>query len=170
LFTTLESEALRLHENGIRLHIIGDLAPFGEKIDRAVRGVQELTRGNQTLNLTIAVNYGGRWDIVNACREIAIAIENKSCSVSAISEGLVAGKLSTANLPEPDLFIRTGGEIRISNFLLWQIAYSELFFTDTLWPDFDESCLDDALLSYRKRQRRFGNVRNGSPKEMEKPL
>ena len=118
LFTTLESEALQLHENGIRLRVIGDLSPFGEKINRTVREVQELTRANKNLNLTIAVNYGGRWDIANACREIAVAVKNRSCSLSEITEQAVAGRLSTADLPEPDLFIRTGGEIRVSNFLL----------------------------------------------------
>jgi undecaprenyl diphosphate synthase len=156
LFATLESEALQLHENGIRLRVIGDLTPFGERIDRTVREVQELTEGNMNLNLTVAVNYGGRWDIVNACREIAVAVKDRSCSPLEISEQTVARRLSTADLPEPDLFIRTGGEIRVSNFLLWQIAYSELFFIDTLWPEFDESCLDEALRSYRGRQRRFG--------------
>ena len=156
LFTTLENEALQLHENGIRLRVIGDLTPFGEKIDQTVREVQELTQGNMNLNLTVAVNYGGRWDIVNACREIAVAVKDRSCSLLEITEQAVAGRLSTADLPEPDLFIRTGGEIRVSNFLLWQIAYSELFFIDTLWPEFDESCLDEALRSYRGRQRRFG--------------
>ena len=156
LFTTLENEALQLHENGVRLRVIGDLTPFGEKIDRSVREVQELTQRNMNLNLTVAVNYGGRWDIVNACREIAFAVKDRSSSLLEITEQTVAGKLSTADLPEPDLFIRTGGEIRVSNFLLWQIAYSELFFIDTLWPEFDESCLDDALRSYRGRQRRFG--------------
>ena len=161
LFTTLESEALQLHENGIRLRVIGDLSPFGEKINRTVREVQELTRANKNLNLTIAVNYGGRWDIANACREIAVAVKNRSCSLSEITEQAVAGRLSTADLPEPDLFIRTGGEIRVSNFLLWQIAYSELFFIDTLWPEFDESCLDEALKSYRRRQRRFGKSGKG---------
>ena len=161
LFTTLESEALQLHENGIRLRVIGDLVPFGEKIDRTVREIQELTRGNENLNLTVAVNYGGRWDIANACREIAVAVKNSSCSPIEITEQVVAEKLSTADLPEPDLFIRTGGEIRISNFLLWQIAYSELFVVDTLWPEFDESCLDEALKSYRGRQRRFGTSGKG---------
>ena len=164
LFTTLESEALQLHENGIRLRVIGDLTPFGEKIDRTVRKVQELTRGNENLNLTVAVNYGGRWDIANACREIAVAVKNRSCSLSEITEQAVAERLSTADLPEPDLFIRTGGEIRVSNFLLWQIAYSELFFIDTLWPEFDESCLDEALKSYRGRQRRFGKSGKGPGK------
>ena len=161
LFTTLESEALQLHKNGIRLRVIGDLSPFGEKIDRTVREIQELTRANKNLNLTIAVNYGGRWDIANACREIAVAVKNRSCSLSEITEQAVAGRLSTADLPEPDLFIRTGGEIRVSNFLLWQIAYSELFFIDTLWPEFDESSLDEALKSYRRRQRRFGKSGKG---------
>ena len=161
LFTTLESEALQLHENGIRLRVIGDLSPFGEEIDRTVRKVQELTRANKNLNLTVAVNYGGRWDIANACREIAVAVKNRSCSLSEITEQAVAGRLSTADLPEPDLFIRTGGEIRVSNFLLWQIAYSELLFIDTLWPEFDESCLDEALKSYRRRQRRFGKSGKG---------
>ena len=138
--------------------MIGDLAPFGRKIDRTIRKVQELTQSNTNLNLTVAVNYGGRWDIANACREIAAAVDNRSYSVSEITERAVAERLSTADLPEPDLFIRTGGELRVSNFLLWQIAYSELFFIDTLWPEFDDSCLDEALQSYRGRQRRFGKT------------
>ena len=161
LFSTLEGEALQLHDNGIRLRVIGDLTPFGEKIDRSVREVQELTRANKNLNLTVAVNYGGRWDIANACREIAVAVKNKTFSLHDITEQTVAGKLSTADLPEPDLFIRTGGEIRVSNFLLWQIAYTELFFIDTLWPEFDESSLEEALKSYRGRQRRFGKSGKG---------
>jgi undecaprenyl diphosphate synthase len=161
LFTTLESEAQQLHDNGIRLRVIGDLTPFGETIDRTVREVQGLTKGNKNLNLTVAVNYGGRWDIANACKKVADAVQNNSFLLSDITEQAVADKLSTAELPEPDLFIRTGGEIRVSNFLLWQIAYSELVFIDTLWPEFDESCLDQALESYRGRQRRFGKSGEG---------
>ena len=164
LFTTLESEALQLHENGIRLRVIGDLTPFGEKIVRSVREVQELTRGNTNLNLTVAVNYGGRWDITNACREIVVAVKNGSCSLSEISEQVVAAKLSTADLPEPDLFIRTGGEIRVSNFLLWQIAYSELLFIDTLWPEFDESCFDEALKILRRTATKIRKIRQGTVK------
>jgi undecaprenyl diphosphate synthase len=158
LFTTLEGQASQLHENGIRLRVIGDLTPFGKKIERGVREVQDRTRGNENLNLTVAVNYGGRWDIANAFKEIAIAVKNGSCSLSEITEQAIGRRLSTADLPEPDLFIRTGGEIRVSNFLLWEIAYSELFFIDTLWPEFDESCLDEALKAYRGRQRRFGTT------------
>ena len=147
-----------MHENGIRLRVIGDLIPFGRKIDRRVREVQDLTRSNKNLNLTVAVNYGGRWDIANASKEVAIAVKNGTCSLSEITEQSIARRLSTADLPEPDLFIRTGGEIRVSNFLLWEIAYSEFFFIDTLWPEFDESCLDEALKDYRGRQRRFGRA------------
>jgi undecaprenyl diphosphate synthase len=159
LFSTLENEALRLHENGIRLHVIGDLKPFGKKISSAVTHIRNLTRDNNQLNLTIAINYGGRWDLVNDCQKLLDEVCNNSNATNGqITEQSLAQHLSTAVLPDLDLFIRTGGELRVSNFLLWQLAYSELYFTETLWPEFDEKSLDDALESYRGRQRRFGSI------------
>ena len=159
LFLTLENEARRLHENGIRLDVIGDLKPFGKKIVNAVAHIQNLTKDNHQLNLTVAINYGGRWDLVKACQELLDDFCNNGKPTNGkINEKSLAQRLSTAVLPDPDLFIRTGGELRISNFLLWQLAYSELYFTETLWPEFDENCLDEALTSYHGRQRRFGSV------------
>ena len=123
-----------------------------------VKEASYLTRQNATLNLTLAVNYGGHWDITNACQQL---IENPA-SLNRIGEDITKdrfeSKLSTADLPAPDLFIRTGGEQRLSNFLLWQLAYTELYFTDTLWPDFDADCFYQALLDYQSRQRRFGRT------------
>ncbi len=159
LFTTLKNEAHSLHENGIQLRVIGDLKPFGKRIDKSVCEIEELTRENANLVLTLAVNYGGRWDILQACRQLVAITQDNPDREFNIDETIFESKLSTGNLPNPDLFIRTGGEIRLSNFLLWQTAYAELFFTETLWPEFDEDCLDQALISYKKRQRRFGNVR-----------
>ena len=159
LFSTIKTEARRLHENGIKLNVIGDLEPFGEQIQNAIRDICELTQQNDRLTLTVAINYGGRWDLVNACQTvIKAAREDDRLLLSDITESTLSQYLSTSDIPDPDLFIRTGGEIRVSNFLLWQLAYSELYFTETLWPDFDEACLDDALASYRGRQRRFGKI------------
>lgn len=159
LFVTLEAEARRLHENGIRLRVIGDLKAFGSKIDQSVQKLEQLTKNNRDLNLTVAINYGGRWDLVNAFRLIANEThQSEEFDGSKFTEATIAKHLSTKDLPDPDLFIRTGGEIRVSNFLLWELAYSELYFTDILWPEFDENCLDYALASYRSRQRRFGRL------------
>ena len=158
LMTSLEKEVDTLHKNDIRLRVIGDLNPFGVKVHSMVKEASYLTRQNATLNLTLAVNYGGHWDITNACQQL---IENPA-SLNRIGEDITKdrfeSKLSTADLPAPDLFIRTGGEQRLSNFLLWQLAYTELYFTDTLWPDFDADCFYQALLDYQSRQRRFGRT------------
>lgn len=159
LFSTIKTEARRLHENGIKLNVIGDLGPFGQQIENAITDICELTQNNDRLTLTVAINYGGRWDLVNACKTlIKTASEDERLFSLDITESTVSQHLSTSDLPDPDLFIRTGGEIRVSNFLLWQLAYSELYFTEVLWPEFDEDCLDDALTSYRGRQRRFGKT------------
>ena len=155
LFTTLENEALQLHENGIRLRVIGDLTPFGEKIDRTVRELQELTQGNMNLNLTVAVNYGGRWDIVEAARKI-----KELDRQTKVDEDLVSSFTSLSNFSDPDLCIRTGGDYRLSNFLLWHLAYSELYFSDFLWPDFDDKQFKLALKEYSERNRRFGKESN----------
>ena len=155
---TLESKARKLHENGVRLRIVGDTTRFSSKIRMLINRAEHLTRENTKLNLTIAANYGGRWDISQACKKIVTDISSGELDPDAVGEHDIERYLSTQFLPEPDLFIRTGGEQRISNFLLWQLAYTELYFTDTLWPDFNDEAFEQALLSFAKRQRRFGQT------------
>ena len=150
----LEREVDKLHKNGIRLKIIGDLDRFDDRLRQLIDQGEQLTAGNSKLTLTIAANYGGRWDIMQAVN----AWRAEHPRTHEITEAALAEHLSMAYAPEPDLFIRTGGEQRISNFLLWQLAYAELYFTDTLWPDFDAAALDSAITSYRKRERRFGRT------------
>lgn len=150
----LENEVARLHENGIRFRVIGDLTGFSERIQTLIRDAEMLTRDNTRLAFTVAANYGGRWDIVQAMKKLMAA----GVSADDVDEAALARQLSIADMPEPDLFIRTGGEQRISNFLLWQLAYTELYFTDALWPDFDPAALDEAIASYRIRERRFGRT------------
>jgi undecaprenyl diphosphate synthase len=151
----LEREAEKLHRNGIRLRVVGDLVPFGSKITELVARAERLTCDNKGLTLTIAANYGGRWDLLQAVQRM---VEAQPQQRSAFTEEQLAGCLAMAYAPEPDLFIRTGGEQRISNFLLWQLAYSEFYFTDTLWPDFDAAALELAIASYQRRERRFGRT------------
>lgn len=153
---TIEEEIERLHEAGVRLRIIGDDAPFPPKLKKCIAAAEARTANNTRLNLVFAANYGGRWDLTEAVRKLAQKIENNELSTSDISPELIAENLSLADLPEPDLFIRSGGEQRISNYLLWQLAYSELYFTDRLWPDFGTEDFETALHSYAARQRRFG--------------
>jgi undecaprenyl diphosphate synthase len=150
----LENEVARLHENGIRFRVIGDLAGFSERIQVLIRDAEVLTRDNTRLTFTVAANYGGRWDIVQAMKKLMA----EGVSADDVDEAALARQLSIADMPEPDLFIRTGGEQRISNFLLWQLAYTELYFTEALWPDFDPAALDEAIASYRTRERRFGRT------------
>jgi len=150
----LENEVARLHENDIRFRVIGDLSGFSERIQALVRDAEALTINNTRLTFTVAANYGGRWDIVQAVKRLM----ESGVAPDAVNEALLAQQLSVADVPEPDLFIRTGGEQRISNFLLWQLAYTELHFTDALWPDFDAAALDAAIASYRSRERRFGRT------------
>ena len=151
----LEREAEKLHRNGIRLRIVGDIAPFGEKITELVARAEQLTQANTNMTLTIAANYGGRWDLLQAVQRL---VEARPEQRGAFTEEQLASCLAMAYAPEPALFIRTGGEQRISNFLLWQLAYSEFYFTDTLWPDFDAAALDQAIASYQQRERRFGRT------------
>jgi undecaprenyl diphosphate synthase len=150
----LENEVARLHENGIRFRVIGDLSGFSERIQTLIREAEALTRNNTRLSFTVAANYGGRWDVVQAVRKLVAS----GAAPEDIDEVALAQHLSLADVPEPDLFIRTGGEQRISNFLLWQLASTELYFTDALWPDFDAAALDEAIVSYRARERRFGRT------------
>jgi undecaprenyl diphosphate synthase len=156
--TTLDSEVNSLDKNNIRLKIIGDKSAFPEKLQQKILSGEAQTAQNTGLTLVIAANYGGRWDIVQAVEKIALAVENLQISSQAITEQLIEDHLVTAGLPEPDLFIRTGGEERISNFLLWQLAYTEFYFTDKLWPDFDQELLENAIKSFRSRERRFGHT------------
>lgn len=156
--TALEREVKRLNKNGVRLKIIGDVSAFPEKLQQQIITSQELTKDNNLLQLNIAANYGGRWDIVQASRKLAQEVADGQMSVDEIDEQKLESHLSLAGVAEPDLFIRTGGEERISNFLLWQLAYSEFFFTKTLWPDFNVALFDKAIESFRQRQRRFGRT------------
>ncbi len=154
----LEQQARKLHENGVRLRIVGDTSRFSSKIRMLIQRAETLTRDNTGLNLTIAANYGGHWDITQACRRISKAVLAGQMQADDVDEATVASHLTTAFSPEPDLFIRTGGEQRISNFLLWQLAYTELCFTEILWPEFGRKQFDDALQAFSTRQRRFGKT------------
>jgi undecaprenyl diphosphate synthase len=153
---SLKVEVSRLAENDIRLRLIGDLSRFDSAIQEMVQFSEEKTETCKGLTLTIAANYGGRWDILQAMRQSLAA--NPSLKPEQVSEELLQPYLSMAYAPEPDLFIRTGGEQRVSNFLLWQLAYTELYFTDTLWPDFDEAQLHKAFDWFSQRERRFGRT------------
>jgi undecaprenyl diphosphate synthase len=150
---SLEQEVEKLHANDIRFRVIGDVSAFDARIRGLIDRAQALTAANAKLTLTIAANYGGRWDILNAANR---ALE--ADRAAPLTEERIAPFLSMACAPEPDLFIRTGGEQRVSNFLLWQLAYTEFYFTDALWPDFGAEALDEAFASYRRRERRFGRT------------
>ncbi len=154
--SVLEREVNKLHASGIRLHVVGDLTTLDARIQELVSNAEAKTARNTRLTLTIAVNYGGRWDILQAARKCAELAATSDLPV--FDEAGFAQHLALAYAPDPDLFIRTGGDRRISNFLLWQLAYTELYFTDTFWPDFDEANLDLAILSYSQRERRFGRT------------
>lgn len=153
---SLERETQKLHQNGVRMRIIGDRTRFAPVLQEKVAYAEALTAQNPGLTLVIAANYGGRWDITEATRRLAADIENGTLHSTDITATLIESQLALADLPEPDLFIRTGGEQRISNFMLWQLAYTELYFTPLLWPDFDAQAFRDALDSFASRQRRFG--------------
>ena len=152
----LENEVQKLHRNGIRLRVIGERGRFDPKIQALIAEGERLTAANRGLTLTIAANYGGRWDILQALSRLSK--EKSFREKDEILESDLAPYLSMSDAPEPDLFIRTGGEQRVSNFLLWQLAYTELHFTDTLWPDFGGTALETAFASYRARERRFGRT------------
>ena len=151
----LEQEVEKIHANGIRLKVIGDLTPFGERIMDLIANGEALTANNRRLTLTIAANYGGRWDLIQA---IGKMVRDNPGQLGQFTEEQLSPHLAMNYAPEPDLFIRTGGEQRISNFLLWQLAYTELYFTPTLWPDFDAAALDSAIVWYHERERRFGRT------------
>ncbi len=156
--TALDQQVRKLHEHNIRLRIIGDRCAFSRTLQERIEAAESLTRPNTGLNLVIAANYGGRWDVLQATRTIATRVRAGELDPDQVSSALLQSLLSLSDLPEPDLFIRTGGEKRVSNFLLWHLAYTELYFTDTLWPDFDRQAFDSALASFAMRQRRFGRT------------
>ncbi len=160
----LDREVKKLHEHNIRLRIVGDLSGFSSDIQSAVERAHQLTEGNTGLNLSIAANYGGRADIVNAVQ--SILDEAEPGQSIKLTESMISQRVALSDIPEPDLLIRTGGEQRISNFLLWQMAYSEFYFTNMLWPDFDRNALLEAIDSFSNRQRRFGKT--GEQVEAEK--
>jgi len=168
----LTREVRKLHKNGIRLKVVGDRAAFDAKIRGLIEAAERLTEGNVGLTLTIAANYGGRWDILQALTRLAR--EDPAAVALGVTEERLTRHLAMAYAPEPDLFIRTGGEQRVSNFLLWQLAYAELYFTDRLWPDFDGDALAEAIVWYRGRERRFGRtseqLQQGKGYELEPQL
>ncbi len=156
--TALEREVEKLHKRGVRLKVIGNRAAFAPALQERIHRAEELTRDNQKMTLVIAANYGGRWDIADAARQLAQRVAAGELQPGDITAEKVSSVISLADLPEPDLFIRTGGEQRISNFLLWQLAYTELYFTPLLWPDFDDQAFAAALADFSQRQRRFGHT------------
>lgn len=152
----LKSEVKKLNKNDIRLKVIGDLSAFDVKLQDKIKQAEALTAKNTSLTLNIAANYGGRWDIVNASKHIAEQVKSGEINSADINEELFNNYVSTAQLPELDLLIRTGGDHRVSNFLLWQCAYAEFYFTEVLWPDFNEDVFALAINDFANRQRRFG--------------
>ncbi|PQQ38957.1 (2E,6E)-farnesyl- diphosphate-specific ditrans,polycis-undecaprenyl-diphosphate synthase [Photorhabdus luminescens] len=154
----LDSEIKSLHKHNIRLSVIGDIGRFSERLQARIHRSVKLTANNTGLQLNIAANYGGRWDIVQSVQKIAQQIKDNSLEPQDITEELVNNYMNLSQQPQVDLVIRTGGEHRISNFLLWQIAYAEFYFTDILWPDFDENVFEGAINAFAKRERRFGGT------------
>lgn len=155
---SLKQQVKQLHKNNIRLRIIGDVSKFSPSLQKQITQAEKLTADNTGLIINIAANYGGRWDITQSVRQLAEKVKKGELLPENITEETISAGLTTAEIPEPDLFIRTGGEQRVSNFLLWQMAYTEFFFTDTLWPDFNGTELDKAISSFCQRERRFGKT------------
>ena len=156
--SSLEKEIKELHEKNIQMNFIGERSLFSQKMQDCMQYAESLTRNNTRLKFNMALNYGGQWDIVQACRKLAQRVEQGGLKASDIDAGLFKQQLSLAEQPEPDLFIRSGGEQRISNFLLWQLAYCEMYFTEVLWPDFDKTEFEKSLQWFEGRQRRFGQT------------
>lgn len=155
-FTVLQREIKLLDKNQVRLNIIGDISRFSVRLQKQIRAAEEKTAGNSGLILNVAANYGGRWDILQAAQKLAEKVENGEMTSSQFTEEALSEHLCMQNQSEVDLMIRTGGDYRISNFVLWQAAYAELVFMDTLWPDFDEQAFHEAIATFASRQRRFG--------------
>jgi undecaprenyl diphosphate synthase len=158
LSLSISEQLADLHKNNIKLNVIGDKAALPARLTRKISRAIELTQNNSGMQLNIALNYGAHWEIANAAKELALACQNGEMDANAIDETVLEAHLSTAGQAELDLLIRTGGERRLSNFLLWQAAYAELYFSDTYWPDFNEAELDDALSWFSSRKRRFGEI------------
>jgi undecaprenyl diphosphate synthase len=154
----LDKEVAELHANGVCIRFIGDRSAFRPALQEKMSEAEALTDGNENLIANVAVNYGGRWDIVQAAAQVAESVARGELQAGDIDEACFAGFMALAQSPDPDLFIRTGGEMRISNFLLWQSAYTELYFTQVLWPDFDAAALDAAIADFNSRERRFGRT------------
>ncbi len=157
--SSLKKEAPNLAKNNITLKIIGDRTAFSRRLQQTMLKAEQATENTAGMKLQVAANYGGRWDITNACREIAALVKTGEIQPEDITEELISAHLQTGMDCEPDLLIRTGGEYRISNFLLWQLAYTEFYFTDILWPDVDETVLEEAFTAFEVRNRRFGEVK-----------
>ena len=163
----LEQEVVKLHANGVRLKVAGDLSRFDAKLIVLIDKAEARTARNTKLTLTVCANYGGRWDVMQATHALLAARPELATS---FTEADLAPYLAMAHAPEPDLFIRTGGEQRISNFLIWQLAYTELYFTETFWPDFDARTLDEAICSYQQLERRFGRTSEQVREASRQPL
>ncbi|WP_446471458.1 (2E,6E)-farnesyl-diphosphate-specific ditrans,polycis-undecaprenyl-diphosphate synthase [Xenorhabdus stockiae] len=159
----LDNEVKSLHKHNVKLSVIGDISRFSSRLQERIRRSVELTAGNTGLQLNIAANYGGRWDLIQSVRQVAEKVRANQLEPEDITESTVSSFMSLSRQSDVDLVIRTGGEHRISNFLLWQIAYAELYFTDILWPDFDETAFEGAIHAFIKRERRFG----GTPDDAE---
>jgi undecaprenyl diphosphate synthase len=166
LVNSLQTESERLHKNNIRLVSIGQIDRLPKSCQAKLKEVTELTKNNDRLELCLALSYSGRWDITEAVKKLAVEVKSGLIDPDSIDDEMISSHLSTAEIPDPDLIIRTSGEYRISNFLLWQLAYSELYITQTYWPDFRRDELYEAILSYQKRDRRFGKVKNGYTKKV----
>ncbi|MBR9920130.1 MAG: isoprenyl transferase [Bacteroidetes bacterium] len=158
LVETIRSEIKTLNKNGIRLQAIGDISKLPPRSYKELQNAMESTRDNDRMTLVLALNYSAKWEIMKAVKDLAQLVEDGSLSANDINEGTFANALSTKGMPDPELLIRTSGETRISNFLLWQIAYSELYFTPTFWPDFRKEDLYKAIIDYQQRERRFGKI------------
>jgi undecaprenyl diphosphate synthase len=156
--SALNEQVSELHKNQVNVQFIGDMTRFPQKLQDSIAAALSLTQNNSGLQLRIAANYGGRWDITNAFKTIIKRISSGEIDAGEVNEEIIQQALSLSDLPEPDLFIRTGGEQRISNYLLWQLAYTEMYFTDVYWPDFTPALLDEACSWYETRQRRFGRT------------
>lgn len=156
LVTTIRSEIKTLMDNDIRLSTIGDTASLPSRCQKELAEAMEITSGNQRMTLVLALSYSGRWDIVNAAKAMLVDVQQKGLTVDTIDQEVFGQYLNTSGIPDPELLIRTSGEQRISNFLLWQLAYTEFYITDTLWPDFRREHLYRAILAYQQRERRFG--------------
>lgn len=156
VLTALEDEIFM--KNNVRFRVIGDVDRLPAQVRAKLGETMDHTKDNSAMTMVVALSYSSKWEITNAVRNIAAEVKDGKLAIDAIDENTVSSHMQTSFMPDPDLLIRTGGEVRISNYLLWQIAYSELYFCDTYWPDFNEQCLREAIVSYQKRQRRFGKT------------